>query len=138
MSDINWSDVLGIAKALGRNAFVGSVGPGAQPHLAIVWVVEANGELHFVSDRVAAKIRNLTANPAVAVHWQVSEEGPNEGLQLFVRGRAEMVERPDARQALWDSGAWGDLGQWYSGPLDPKLSFVRIAANSASLMPSRT
>ena len=70
MSTISWDDILATAKRLGRNAFVGSIALPAQPHLAIVWVVEVNGDFYFVSDRAAAKVRNLSANSAVAVHWR--------------------------------------------------------------------
>ena len=129
-----WDEILATVKRLGRNAFVSSVSVASEPHLAVVWVVEVDGELYFVSDRAAAKIRNLRANPATTVHWQVTEEGPNEGLQLLIRARTEQVEDPERRRHLWDSGAWGDLGQWYGGVDDPTLSFVRLAATQASVV----
>ena len=131
--DATWSDILDVARKLGRNAFVASVDEQARPHLAIVWLVIVQDVFHFVSDRSAVKARNLAARPAVTAHFQVVEEGPNEGEQLFLRGVASLAEVPARRRELWDSGAWGDLGQWYSGPNDPTLAFIRVDATEASI-----
>ena len=136
MSVVTWDAVLEMAVRLGRNAFIASLGPQGQPHLAVVWVVAPDGRFHFVSDRSAVKAKNLAADPSVAVHWQVVEDGPNEGLQLFVRGTATLVEAPEERLRLWDSGAWGDLSQWYANAQDPTLAFIRIDAVRASIVES--
>jgi general stress protein 26 len=130
---MGWDDVLAAVARLGRNAFVATNGRDRRPHLAIVWVVVVDGVLHVVGDAASVKMRNVAADPAVALHWQVAEEGDTEGLQLFVRGEGRLVAEPAERERLWSSGAWGDLGQWYAGPDDPAMAFLRIDAASASL-----
>jgi general stress protein 26 len=128
--ELTWVEVTAEIERQGRDAFVASVSPRGEPHLAIVWLVLVHGVVHFVSDRSAVKASNLAANPAVAAHWQVVDEGRN---QLFLRGTAALVEDPVERQRLWDSGAWGDLGQWYGGAADPRLAFISIDAIWASV-----
>jgi general stress protein 26 len=129
-----WDEIVAAARRLGRNAFVASVDPRGRPHLAIVWIVLVDDVFHLVSDRASAKVRHLLERPAVAIHWQVSEEGPTAGEQLLVRGRAVLVSEPDARRALWDSGAWGDLGQYYQGAEDPSMAFLRFEVDEASIV----
>jgi general stress protein 26 len=96
-------------------------------------VVHANG-LYFVSDRTAAKARNLAFNPEVAAHWLVGR-GDGEGDQLLVRGEARFEEDAERREALWGSALWDDLSRWYAGPQAPELAFIEIVARSASLTP---
>ncbi len=129
--ELTWDDVLAEIERQGRDAFVASVTPAGRPHLAIVWLVVVDGVVHFVGDRTSVKVRNLAAAPAVACHWQVLGD---DRRQLLLHGEASLVEDPAARQHLWDSGAWGELGQWYGSPADPTLAFVRIEATRASVV----
>lgn len=131
---MTWDEVTLVARRLGREAFVASVDAHGHPHLALVWVVPNDGRLYLVSDRSAHKARNLAANPHIAVHWLVGR-GDGEGDQLLIFGNARFEEDAAARQALWDSGGWDDLGRWYSGPQAPELAFIEIVAHSASLTP---
>lgn len=128
--ELTWSEVVAEIGRLGRDAFVASVSPAGRPHLAIVWLVLVDDVVHLVGDRTSVKMRNLAANPAVACHWQVTTD---DRSQLYIRGTATLVEDPAERQRLWDSGAWGDLAQWYQSPADPCLAFVRIDAAYASI-----
>jgi uncharacterized pyridoxamine 5'-phosphate oxidase family protein len=130
-NDLTWSEVIEASRRLGRNASLATVDRSGRPHVAIVWVVAVDDRLHLVSDRTAAKARNLSTNPLLAIHFLVSEE--HAGEQLFLRGRADFVEDPGRRLALWDSGAWGDLSTWYGGPLAPELAFVAVDVETASL-----
>lgn len=128
--ELTWNGVVAEIGRLGRDAFVATVSPEGKPHLAIVWLVLVDDVIHLVGDRTSVKMRNLTAHPDVACHWQVVSD---DRSQLFVRGAATLVEDPAERQRLWDSGAWGDLAQWYQSPADPGLAFVRIDAAYASI-----
>lgn len=132
-SEATWADVTGCAAALGRDAFVASTTATGEPHLAIVWLVVVGDVFHFVGDRGSVKVRNLAARPAVAAHWQVPDSGACARCQLYLRGSASLVDEPAERRRLWDSGAWGDLGQWYGGPDDASMAFVRIDTTYASL-----
>jgi len=129
--ELTWADVLAEIDRQGRDAFVASVTPAGRPHLAIVWLVVVDGTVHFVGDRTSVKVRNLAAAPAVACHWQVPDD---DRRQLLIHGQASLVEDATDRRHLWDSGAWGDLAQWYGGPDDPELAFVRIDATRASIV----
>lgn len=129
--ELTWAEVLAEIERQGRDAFVASVTPAGRPHLAIVWLVVVDGTVHFVGDRSSVKVRNLVATPAVACHWQVPED---DRRQLLIQGEASLVEDASERRHLWDSGAWGDLAQWYETPDDPQLAFVRIDATRASIV----
>jgi PPOX class probable F420-dependent enzyme len=85
---------------------VATVSPAGVPHLVPVCHVLAGQKLYIGSGRDAAKMRNLTANPRIALtvdeysdHWAALKG-------VMVQGRARLIARgPEfarAREALYD------------------------------------
>ena len=64
-----------------------------RPHVVPVCHVFVNGKLYFGSGKSAGKIRNLTANPTVAVAVDVYTDAWAHLLGVMVQGTATIVGR---------------------------------------------
>ena len=60
--------------AKSRNYWICSTRPDGRPHAAPVWGVWVDGVLYFGTGRESRKYRNLSANPAVAVHCESGDD----------------------------------------------------------------
>jgi general stress protein 26 len=72
----------------------------------------------------SVKVRNIAANPRVALHWQVSEEG--DGLELW--GTAAVWDDVDTKRRLWSGLFDYDLNLFAPGGPDgsPGTAFIAI------------
>jgi general stress protein 26 len=75
--------------------------------------------LYFTTNTSSAKMRQIAANPAVAVYY--CDPAGFHGLQLL--GRIEVVEDPATKGRLWQEG-WE---RYYPlGPTDPDYAILRL------------
>lgn len=87
------------SQRLGRLATVNTSG---QPHvMPVMYQLTGEGELEFDADGV--KLRNLTAEPRVAL--VVDSTGPRQGVSI--QGRARVVGPERARLTPERSFSWG-------------------------------
>ncbi|MFQ5967658.1 MAG: pyridoxamine 5'-phosphate oxidase family protein [Acidimicrobiia bacterium] len=129
---MEWSDVEAAARRIHWGAFLATANREGTPHLAFVSPGFAHQRIWVVSDRDTRKVRNVSENPAVAMHWPVDPDDTN--LQLLVEGRARLVTDETDKASLWalEPVPWR-LADFYDGPADPKLVFIEIQPRHASL-----
>jgi PPOX class probable F420-dependent enzyme len=113
-------------------AHVVTLGPDGAPHVSLAWVGVEDGEIVIGTLGDQAKLRNLRADPRVALSFEAP--GKNDyGLDhyLVIHGRARVTEGGAA--ALLQRLAYGYIGPGvvFPGMPDPPAGFViRIAAES--------
>ena len=72
---------------------VATVSPRGVPHVVPVAHVLADGKLYFASDPGARKLRNLRANPQVAMTVDVYVDDWSHLMGVMIQGRARMFDR---------------------------------------------
>jgi general stress protein 26 len=71
----------------------------------------------------SAKVRNIAANPNVALHWQVTEKG--DGLEVW--GAAAVHTDLATKERLWNGVFDYDLNLFApGGPSSPEVGFVSV------------
>jgi general stress protein 26 len=76
----------------------------------------------------AVKVRNVRANPKVALHWQVTEKG--DGLEVW--GAAEVHDDLATKERLWTGVFDYDLNLFApAGPSSPEVAFMAIRPERA-------
>ena len=71
-----------------QHIWLATVRPTGRPHLVPLWFVWAGGGIHLCVAGASVKVRNLVANPAVAL---ALESG---GAPVVVEGEAALLARP--------------------------------------------
>lgn len=64
-------------------AHIATVGADGRPDVVPVHPAWVDDTLWFLSDGKSVKVRNIAANPDVAMHWQVGESG--DGIEMWGR-----------------------------------------------------
>src|SRR5262245_26582157 len=72
---------------------VATVGARRVPHLVPVCHVLIDGKLYFASEKTARKVRNLRANPAVAVTVDLYSDEWSNLKGVMVQGTATLIEK---------------------------------------------
>lgn len=76
----------------------------------------------------SVKARNVRANPAVALHWQVTESG--DGLEVW--GTATVHDDLATKQRLWTGVFDYDLNAFApDGPSSPGTAFIAVQPTKA-------
>lgn len=78
-------------------AHIATVGADGNPDVVPVWPAWDGDTLWIFSHANSVKVRNLAANPNVALHWQVDESG--DGVELW--GTATVTTDMDTKRRLW-------------------------------------
>ena len=78
---------------LERIARVATAGPGGLPHVVPVCQVLVDGRVYFASGTQGRKVKNLEANPQVAVVVDVYSEAWGGLRGVMVQGRAALITR---------------------------------------------
>jgi nitroimidazol reductase NimA-like FMN-containing flavoprotein (pyridoxamine 5'-phosphate oxidase superfamily) len=78
---------------LERIARVATAGPGGLPHVVPVCQVLVDGRVYFASGTEGRKVKNLEANPQVAVVVDVYSEAWGGLRGVMVQGRAALIPR---------------------------------------------
>ena len=78
---------------LERIARVATAGPGGLPHVVPICQVLVDGRVYFASGTQGRKVKNLEANPQVAVVVDVYSEAWGGLRGVMVQGRAALITR---------------------------------------------
>jgi PPOX class probable F420-dependent enzyme len=78
-------------------AHLATVGADGSPDVVPVWPAWQDDSVWIFTNANSVKIRNLAANPNVAMHWQVDESG--DGVEVW--GTAAVHSDLDTKRRLW-------------------------------------
>jgi len=106
-----------------------SVEDGA-PRVRLVHPTWDGEVLWFATAPGSPKARQLRANPAVDVQYQVS---PPDFVHVLVRGRAELCSDEATKRRVWDVLDYDLSAFWPGGPTDPNYVAVRIVPERVEL-----
>ena len=88
--------------AAARNYWVSSTRPDGRPHAMPVWGLWLDGALMFSSGRASRKGRNISRNPALAVHLESGDDDVViEGVAVETRDAALLARYADAYDAKY-------------------------------------
>lgn len=116
------------ARALARLAseqiaWIGTTGRDGYPHAVPIWFLWHDGRALVFSEPATAKVRNLRADPRVALHLEAGDD--HEQLTVL-RGRAELSPKPTTE---WLDSVGEDYERKYRGGLAGlKLTLPDMAA----------
>lgn len=116
-------DVKDKARKLSPWAHLATVGADGKPDVVPVHPCWEGDVLWVMVGADTVKVRNLAANPNVALHWQVTEKG--DGLELW--GTATVHDDLDTKRRLWTGVFDYDLDLFApGGPEAPGTAFVAV------------
>ena len=125
----NLDEIKAEASRLSPWAHVATIGADGRPDVAPVHPAWEGATLWFMTFGDSVKARNIRANPAVAMHWQVTEAG--DGVEVW--GTAEIRDDLETKRRLWDGVFDYDLNLFSPGGPDgsPGTVFVGIDVERA-------
>lgn len=116
-------DIKQEAARLSPFAHLATVGADGAPDVAPINPAWEGDTLWVMTYASSVKVKNLAANAAVALHWQVSAAG--DGVALW--GTARVHEDLATKQRLWTGVFDYDLDQFApQGPETPGIAFVAV------------
>jgi general stress protein 26 len=111
-------------------AAVASVDENNAPRVRMVHPTWEGQVLWFATSSQSPKARQLRANPAIDVQYQVS---PPEFVHVLVHGRCEFPEDEETRQRVWDLLTYELSDFWPNGVTDPDYIPVKIVPSRVEL-----
>jgi PPOX class probable F420-dependent enzyme len=99
---VDLDDVRAETVRLSNWAHIATVGADGNPDVVPVWPAWKDDTLWIFSHTGSVKVRNIAANPNVALHWQVDESG--DGVELW--GTATVDTDVETKRGLW-TGVFG-------------------------------
>ena len=122
-------DVKQKAHALSPWAHMATVGADGKPDVTPVHPCWEGDTLWLMASTTSVKAKNIAANAAVALHWQVEAVG--DGLEVW--GTAEVFGDLDTKRRLWNGVFDYDLNAFAPGGPDgsPDLGFIAITPSRA-------
>ena len=106
-------DVVAEAARLGMWCHVATVTPEGEPHVVPVHPAWFEGKVYALVGPTSRKMRNIAANPAVCLHWQVGEDTGFDSLIVWGTGVA--VDDLARKERLWDGVFDYDLAAFEPG-----------------------
>jgi general stress protein 26 len=125
-------EVKAFAAGLSMWAHVATVGADGKPDVVPVHPCWEGDTLWFMCGLNSVKTRNLQANPNIAAHWQVTENG--DGVEVW--GTATIHSDLETKRRLWTGVFDYDLNAFAPGGPDdsPDTAFVAIAVEKALIL----
>ena len=110
--------------ALSPWAHLATVGADGLPDVVPVHPCWEGETLWVMCGTESVKVRNVAANPNVALHWQVTEQG--DGLEVW--GTAALFDDLDTKRRLWNGVFDYDLNLFAPGGPDdsPGTGFLAV------------
>ena len=109
-------------------AHIATVGADGNPDVVPVWPAWQGDTLWIFTSTNSVKIRNIAANPNVALHWQVDESG--DGVELW--GTASVDTGLETKRRLWTGVFTYNLDDFAPGGLEsPDNCFVAVRPQRA-------
>ncbi|MGH9137675.1 MAG: pyridoxamine 5'-phosphate oxidase family protein [Acidimicrobiales bacterium] len=109
-------------------AHIATVGADGNPDVVPVWPAWQDDVLWIFAGANSVKVRNLAANPNVALHWQVDESG--DGVEVW--GTATIETDVETKRRLWTGVFTYNLDDFGpGGPESPDHCFVAVRADRA-------
>jgi general stress protein 26 len=110
-------------------AHLATVGADGNPDVVPVHPAWEGDTLWLMVGADSVKVRNLAANPNVALHWQVTEVG--DGLEVW--GTGSFHEDAETKRRLWTGVFDYDLNLFAPGGPDssPGVGFLAVAPQRA-------
>jgi PPOX class probable F420-dependent enzyme len=113
---------------LSKWAHLATVGADGKPDVVPTWPAWHDDKVWIFSDVNSVKVRNLAANPNVAMHWQVDESG--DGVEIW--GTATVHTDLDTKRRLWTGVFSYNLDDFApAGPESPDNCFVAVEPERA-------
>ena len=114
--------------ALSPWAHLATVGADGLPDVVPVHPCWEGDTLWVMCGTESVKVRNVAANPNVALHWQVTEQG--DGLEVW--GTAALFDDLDTKRRLWNGVFDYDLNLFApAGPSTPEVGFIAVTPTRA-------
>jgi PPOX class probable F420-dependent enzyme len=124
--DLN--DVQAETTRLSNWAHLATVGADGNPDVVPVWPAWHEDRLWIFTETKSVKVRNLAANPNVAMHWQVDLSG--DGVEVW--GTATVHTDLDTKRKLWNGVFTYNLDDFGpGGPESPDSCFVAVEPQRA-------
>ena len=122
--DITLGHVKEFAGNLSPWAHLATVGEDGEPDVVPVHPCWEGDTLWAMVGTGSVKARNVAANPNVALHWQVTENG--DGVELW--GTARLHDDVETKRRLWDGVFDYDLNAFAPGGPDgsPGTGFLSV------------
>jgi general stress protein 26 len=124
-------DIKQEAARLSPLAHLATVGADGAPDVSPIHPAWEGDTLWIMSYTNSVKVKNLAANPAVALHWQVSEVG--DGVAIWGTGRT--FDDLETKQRLWKGVFDYDLDLFApGGPTTDGVGFIGIEPERALVL----
>jgi len=128
MSDISLDEVKSFAKDLSPLAHMATIGPDGEPDVVPIHPAWEGDTLWIMVGANSVKVRNIEANPRVALHWQVSEAG--DGVELW--GDARVHTDSETKHRLWTGVFDYDLDLFAPDGVDgTSTAFIAVEPSKA-------
>lgn len=130
--DCTLDDVKEFATQLSPWAHIATVGADGKPDVVPVHPCWEGDVLWSMLGSDSVKARNVRANPNVALHWQVTENG--DGVEVW--GTAEIFDDVETKKRLWDGVFDYDLNAFAPGGPEnsPETAFLAIRPERALVL----
>lgn len=129
---MEWADVIDAAESISWVAAIATTGADGRPAVSFVSPGLGDDRVYVATRPGSRKVRNVSANPAVAFHWPVTDGGVG---QLFLRGDAQIHATAEQKQRIWNDGGWRyDPAQFFGEVTNPDLVFLEVTPRYASLL----
>ena len=130
--DCTLEDVKAFATNLSPWAHIATVGADGEPDVVPVHPCWEGDTLWTMMGTTSVKANNVAANPKVALHWQVTENG--DGVEVW--GTGEIFTDLDTKRRLWDGVFDYDLNAFAPGGPDnsPDTAFLAITPTRALIL----
>ena len=132
-SEIGIEEVKTACSALSVWAHIATVGADNAPDVVPVHPCWDGEVLWIMVGLTSTKTKNVAANPQVALHWQVTENG--DGVEVW--GTARVLSDIETKRRLWNGVFDYDLNAFAPGGPEnsPDTGFMRIEPYRAIYLP---